>query len=103
VEETLPGAAVHDEPSMLAYFRDNCGSIYHLCGSCAMGSDPAVSVVDKHLKVHGVRGLRIVDASVFPNVTSGNDDGGGKGVGVDSSRKALIAGRYPPGFGPGVG
>lgn len=72
MEETLPGAAVHDERSMLAYFRDNCGSIYHLCGSCAMGSDPAVSVVNKRLKVHGLRGLRIVDASVFPNVTSGN-------------------------------
>jgi choline dehydrogenase len=72
VEETLPGPSVADDAAMLAYFRENCGSIYHLCGSCAMGSDPATSVVDKHLKVHGLQGLRIVDASIFPNVTSGN-------------------------------
>lgn len=44
----------------------------HLCGSCAMGSDPALSVVDKRLKVHGIDSLRVVDASIFPNVTSGN-------------------------------
>ena len=72
VEETLPGKAVQGDEAMLAYFRDNCGSIYHLCGSCAMGRDPATSVVDRRLTVHGLRGLRIVDASIFPNVTSGN-------------------------------
>jgi choline dehydrogenase len=57
---------------MLQYFREEAGSIYHLCGSCAMGSDPASSVVSNRLKVHGIERLRIVDASVFPNVTSGN-------------------------------
>ncbi|WP_324730614.1 GMC family oxidoreductase [Pseudomonas paeninsulae] len=72
VEEVLPGPRVNDEAGMLQYFRENSGSIYHLCGSCAMGSDAQTSVVDKHLKVHGLRGLRIVDASIFPNVTSGN-------------------------------
>ncbi|GAB2575735.1 GMC family oxidoreductase N-terminal domain-containing protein [Dyella jejuensis] len=72
VEETLPGPGVQDDEAMLGYFRAHCGSIYHLCGSAAMGSDPSRSVVDKHLKVHGLRGLRVVDASVFPNITSGN-------------------------------
>ena len=72
VKETLPGPQVQSDEEMLAYFRENCGSIYHLCGSCAMGPDPERVVVDKHLKVHGVRGLRVVDASVFPNITSGN-------------------------------
>ena len=72
VDEVLPGKAVNDDAAMLEYFRENSGSIYHLCGSCAMGSDPQVSVVDKRLKVHGMKGLRIVDASIFPNVTSGN-------------------------------
>lgn len=72
VEETLPGPKVQDDQAMLSYFRENCGSIYHLCGSAAMGSHPSTSVVDKNLKVHGLRGLRIVDASIFPNITSGN-------------------------------
>ena len=56
----------------LQYFREQSGSIYHLCGSCAMGNDPRTSVVDARLRVHGVAGLRVVDASVFPNITSGN-------------------------------
>ncbi|MDR0277367.1 MAG: GMC family oxidoreductase N-terminal domain-containing protein [Paucimonas sp.] len=72
VDEVLPGPAVESDEQMLAYFRENCGSIYHLCGSCAMGADEQTSVVDKRLKVHGLDGLRVVDASIFPNVTSGN-------------------------------
>ena len=72
VEEVLPGPVVETDEQMLQYFRDNSGSIYHLCGSCAMGADTQKSVVDKRLKVHGLEGLRVVDASIFPNVTSGN-------------------------------
>jgi choline dehydrogenase len=72
VEEVLPGPSVNDDDGMIQYFRENSGSIYHLCGSCAMGDDPQTSVVDRRLKVHGLSGLRIVDASIFPNVTSGN-------------------------------
>ena len=72
VEEVTPGAEVTDEASMLQYFRENAGSIYHLCGSCSMGPNPQTSVVDSRLRVHGVKGLRVVDASVFPNITSGN-------------------------------
>src|SRR5207245_1749060 len=51
---------------------EQSGSIYHLCGSCAMGDDPRTSVVDARLRVHGIAGLRVVDASIFPNITSGN-------------------------------
>jgi choline dehydrogenase len=72
IEEISPGPQCRTEADMLEYFRENSGSIYHLCGSCAMGDDAETSVVDGRLKVHGIRGLRIVDASVFPNVTSGN-------------------------------
>ncbi|ASJ73691.1 GMC family oxidoreductase [Granulosicoccus antarcticus] len=70
--EVIPGAAVASDEQMLQYFRENGGSIYHLCGSCAMGSDAATSVVDNRLRVHGVKGLRIVDASIFPSIPSGN-------------------------------
>lgn len=71
-EETIPGNQVDTDAEMLAFFRANAGSIYHLCGSCAMGKTEADSVVDSQLRVHGVQGLRVVDASVFPNLTSGN-------------------------------
>jgi len=72
VEETKPGSQVRSEADMLQYFREEAGSIYHLCGSCAMGPDPSTAVVSSRLKVHGLDSLRIVDASIFPNVTSGN-------------------------------
>src|SRR5690606_38513070 len=49
LEEVLPGPTVDDDQAMLQYFRENCGSIYHLCGSCAMGSDTATTVVDSRL------------------------------------------------------
>jgi choline dehydrogenase len=71
-EETIPGTQVQSDTEMLEFFRANAGSIYHLCGSCAMGKMETDSVVDRQLRVHGVQGLRVVDASVFPNVTSGN-------------------------------
>ena len=53
-------------------FRDRSGTVFHPCGSCAAGVDPAMSVVDPTLAVHGVEGLFIADASVFPSITSGN-------------------------------
>jgi choline dehydrogenase len=71
-EEVKPGKRVASDAEMLQYFRDEAGSIYHLCGTCAMGSNPQTSVVSNRLKVHGMENLRIVDASVFPNITSGN-------------------------------
>jgi choline dehydrogenase len=71
-EEISPGPDVTSDEALLDYFRDQSGSIYHLCGSCAMGPDAATSVVDERLRVHGMDGLRIVDASIFPNITSGN-------------------------------
>ena len=71
-EEISPGAHVESDEALLEYFRDQSGSIYHLCGSCAMGPDAHTAVVDDRLRVHGVVGLRIVDASIFPNITSGN-------------------------------
>ena len=70
--QTVPDYALKDDNAMLEYFRDNSGSIYHLCGTCAMGDNPVTSVVDQNLKVHGIEGLRVIDASIFPNVTSGN-------------------------------
>lgn len=71
-EEVSPSKTVDTDAKLLDYFRLNSGSIYHLCGTCTMGTDPRETVVDARLRVHGVPGLRIVDASIFPNVTAGN-------------------------------
>jgi len=70
--EISPSARVESDADMLAYFRANSGSIYHPCGTCAMGPEASTSVVDARLRVHGVAGLRIVDASIFPTITAGN-------------------------------
>ncbi|EAQ65244.1 Glucose-methanol-choline oxidoreductase [Marinomonas sp. MED121] len=72
-EEVIPTLSqVNDDESMLQYFREKGGSIYHLCGSCKMGPNPADAVVDDRLRVHGISALRVIDASIFPNITSGN-------------------------------
>ena len=57
---------------VLVDFRQRAGSVFHACGTCAMGSDARTSVVDPRLRVHGVSGLRVVDAAIFPNISSGN-------------------------------
>ncbi|MFL5259796.1 MAG: choline dehydrogenase [Hyphomicrobiales bacterium] len=71
--EIAPGEAVQTDEELDAYVRDHVESAYHPCGSCRMGerSDP-LAVVDPELKVIGVEGLRIADASVIPMVTNGN-------------------------------
>ncbi|HEX2048821.1 MAG TPA: GMC oxidoreductase, partial [Acidimicrobiales bacterium] len=53
------------------YIRGYCGTVWHPVGTCKMGRDPE-AVVDDQLRVHGVEGLRIVDASVMPRVVNGN-------------------------------
>lgn len=70
--EIRPGMDCDSDEDMLAYFRESAWTVFHPCGTCCMGDDPARSVVDARLRVHGVAGLRVADASVFPNVTSGN-------------------------------
>ena len=57
---------------ILADFRERCGTVFHPVGTCRMGADPKTAVVCPQLRVHGINGLRVIDASVFPNITSGN-------------------------------
>lgn len=70
--EILPGDHLQSDEDLLQDFRDRADTVYHPVGTCMMGVDPAQSVVDARLRVHGVQGLRIIDASIFPTVTSGN-------------------------------
>jgi choline dehydrogenase len=69
--EYAPGAGAQSEADLDAYIRATATSVYHLVGTCKMGSDP-LAVVDSRLKVHGVDGLRVIDASIMPTIVSGN-------------------------------
>jgi choline dehydrogenase len=69
--ETLPGAGIETPSALRDYARDTGTTIYHPVGTCKMGEDP-MAVVDSRLRVHGLSGLRVIDASVMPVVTSGN-------------------------------
>ena len=70
--ELLPGERIRSDAEVLQDFRRRAGSVFHPSGTCAMGPDAMSAVVDPRLRVHGVAHLRVVDASVFPAVTSGN-------------------------------
>jgi choline dehydrogenase len=70
--EYMPGPACQSESQILDDFRARAGTVYHASCTCAMGADPVTSVVNSRLQVHGLEALRVVDASVFPYVTSGN-------------------------------
>ncbi len=70
--EHLPGVQVQSEEQVVADFGQRAGSVYHAPCTCAMAPDDTRGVVDARLRVHGIAGLRVIDASVFPAVTSGN-------------------------------
>jgi choline dehydrogenase len=71
VRERLPGEAAHSDDDLLDAARAISQTIYHPVGTCKMGPDP-MAVVDERLRVHGMTGLRVVDASIMPVITSGN-------------------------------
>ena len=71
-EEIVPGPHVEGDEALLADFRARADTVYHPTSTCTMGSDHRQAVVDHRLRVHGVQGLRVIDASVFPTITSGN-------------------------------
>ncbi len=68
-EELRPGPACESDDDLIADFRRRSGTVYHPSCTCAMGPD---RVVDARLRVHAVQNLRICDASIFPNITTGN-------------------------------
>ncbi|MFM2409677.1 MAG: hypothetical protein RL481_505 [Pseudomonadota bacterium] len=71
-QELQPGAHVQGDDALLEDFRARADTVYHPTSTCMMGKDAATSVVDARLRAHGLQGLRVVDASVFPTITSGN-------------------------------
>lgn len=69
--EIVPGKDVHTEESLNTFIRESARTVYHPVGSCAMGNDDN-AVVDYRLKVIGLSGLRVADASIMPSIVSGN-------------------------------
>jgi choline dehydrogenase-like flavoprotein len=69
--EVQPGPGAQGVAALTEYVRRVAATVHHPVGSCRMGPDPK-AVVDSALRVHGVEGLRVVDASVFPRIVGGN-------------------------------
>ena len=70
-EEIAPGASLQSDEEILEWVRNNAETTYHPVGTCKMGNDP-MAVVDPELRVRGIEGLRVADASIMPTLTSGN-------------------------------
>jgi choline dehydrogenase len=70
-QEWRPGPAAESDEALVKAAGDLGSTIFHPVGTCRMGSD-ALAVVDDRLRVHGIEGLRVIDASVMPRITSGN-------------------------------
>jgi choline dehydrogenase len=86
-EELRPGPDCQSDEALIADFRARSGTVYHPSCTCRMGAGAATAVVDARLRVFGVRGLRVCDASVFPTLIAGNTNApammvGWKGAGI---------------------
>ncbi|BBK33909.1 choline dehydrogenase [Stella humosa] len=88
-DEVLPGPAAQTDDEIFEFVRTAGGTVFHCVGTCRMGTDPG-AVVDPALRVHGVDGLRVVDASVMPTVTSANTNAASLMIGERGA--ALIRG-----------
>ncbi len=73
-QEVQPGKEFKSNENILQFIRDKAETLYHPSGTCKMGNDE-MSVVDNKLKVHGIKNLRVADASIMPTLISGNTNG----------------------------
>jgi choline dehydrogenase len=89
-DEIAPGVNIQADDELLDWIRNNAETTYHPVGTCKMGSDP-MAVVDDQLRVHGMEGLRVADASIMPTLTSGNTNAPSIMIGEKASRMVLAA------------
>ncbi|HEY9474648.1 MAG TPA: GMC oxidoreductase, partial [Mycobacteriales bacterium] len=90
--EYLPGREIRDTEELREYVRSGAETLYHPVGTCAMGTGQT-AVVDPELRVRGVSGLRVVDASVMPTVPRGNTNA--PTIALAERASDLIRGRAP--------
>ena len=84
-DEIAPGVNIQADDELLDWVKRNAETTYHPVGTCKMGSDP-MAVVDNELRVHGMQGLRVADASIMPTLTSGQHQ-----CAVDHDRREGVA------------
>ncbi len=90
--EFKPGDGVRTDEELLEYARNTGGTVFHPTSTCKMGVDP-MAVVDPELRVYGVEGLRVVDASAMPTVISGNTNAGA--IMIAEKAADMIRGKTP--------
>jgi choline dehydrogenase len=88
--EAAPGAARTTDDEILDWIKKAAETTYHPVGTCKMGSDP-MAVVDSQLRVHGIAGLRVADASIMPTLTSGNTNAPSMMIGEKAADMVLNA------------
>jgi choline dehydrogenase len=89
-DEIAPGVNIQADDELLDWIKNNAETTYHPVGTCKMGVDP-MAVVDNELRVHGMQGLRVADASIMPTLTSGNTNAPSIMIGEKASRMVLAA------------
>ena len=89
-EEIAPGAKYQTDEELLEWVRNHAETTYHPVGTCKMGNDP-LAVVDDQLRVHGIQGLRVADASIMPTLTSGNTNAPSIMIGEKCAAMVLAA------------
>ncbi|MEE2661434.1 MAG: GMC family oxidoreductase N-terminal domain-containing protein [Pseudomonadota bacterium] len=87
-EELSPGTDISSDQDVLNWIKETGGTTYHPVGTCKMGNDP-MAVVDSELRVHGMNGLRVADASIMPTLTSGNTNAPSIMIGEKASKMIL--------------
>ncbi len=84
-EELSPGSAVASDDEILAWIRESAETAYHPIGTCRMGPAGRTTVVDDRLRVHGLSGVRVADASIMPTMISGNTNAASIMIGEKAS------------------